>query len=285
MDKKTIRNIGIFIFVALASGWFGLLIDKFVAPQPNGDSLGMGVWLILPLLTTILLRLFAGDGWNDIGLKPNFKGNVKWYFISLIIFPIVTITILAIGKLSGWMNFSNFRIDAYLMGFASTLIVNFIKNIFEESVWRGYLAAKLLKLKAKDIWIYLIVGGVWGMWHLPYYLFFLPKSDMFQVLPVDRIVFAITAVFSMICWSVMFVELYHITKSIWPVVILHMIEDSLINHLVIDGYITIASGKEILISPIAGIITSIFYVIVGLLLRKNRIMKEKNNILIKNASR
>jgi hypothetical protein len=278
MDKKTIRNISIFIIVALASGWIGLLIDKSLAPQPDGDSLGMGVWLVLPLLTTILLRLFAGDGWKDIGFKPNIKGNVKWYIISLLIFPIVTLSILAIGKLFGWINFSGFRINAYLMGFASTLILNFIKNIFEESVWRGYLAAKLLKLKAKDIWLYIIVGGVWGMWHLPYYLFFLPKSDMYQILPVERIVFAIIAVFTMICWSVMFVELYRITKSIWPVVFLHMIEDSLINHLLIDGYITIDSGKEVLISPIIGIITSIFYVIVGLLLRRNRIIKENNII-------
>jgi Co/Zn/Cd efflux system component len=69
----------------------------------------------------------------------------------------------------------------------------------------------------------------------------------------------------------MFVELYRLTKSIWPVVLLHMIEDSLINHLVIDRHITIVSGKEILVSPIAGIITAILYVGVGLLLRKYRI--------------
>lgn len=280
MYKKTIRNISIFILVALASGWIGLLIDKSLVPHPDGDSLGMGVWLILPLLTTILLRLFAGDGWKDIGLKLNVKGNIKWYIISLLIFPIVTISILAIGELFGWIIFSDFKINAYLMGFVSTLLANFIKNFFEESVWRGYLAAKLLKLKAKDIWLYLIVGGVWGIWHLPYYLFFLPESDMYRVLPVDKVIFAITAVFSMICWSVMFVELYRITKSIWPVVILHMIEDSLINHLVIDGYITISSGKEILISPIIGIITSIFYVIVGLLLRRNKMMKENNTTIM-----
>jgi hypothetical protein len=278
MAKKTIRNLGIFIFVALASGWFGLLIDRSVEQQPNGESLGMAVWLILPLLTTILLRLFAGDGWKDIGIKPNFRGNVKWYLISVIIFPVVTLAVLAIGKLSGWINFSNFRIDAYLVGFAGTLVVNFIKNIFEESVWRGYLTAKLLKLKTKDIRIYLIVGGVWGLWHLPYYLYFLPESDMYQVLPFDRFAFALMAILTMIGWSVMFVELYIITKSIWPVVILHMIEDSLINHLVIDGHITIASGKEILISPIAGIITFVFYLIVGLLLRKNRIKKENNDM-------
>lgn len=280
MNKKTIRNISIFILVALASGWLGLLIDKSIEPQPDGNSLGMGVWLVLPLLTTILLRLFAGDGWEDIGLKLNVKGNVKWYITSFLIFPVVTISILAIGKLSGWITFSNFRINTYLMGFVSTLLANFIKNIFEESVWRGYLAAKLLKLKAKDIWLYLIVGGVWGIWHLPYYLFFLPESDMYKILPVDRVVFAIAAIFSMICWSVMFVELYRITKSIWPVIILHMIEDSLINHLVIDGYITISSGKEILISPITGIITSILYVIAGLLMRRNRILKENNNTIM-----
>lgn len=277
--KNKFQNIGIFIFVALASGWLGLLIDSFIEPQPDGESLGMGVWLVLPLLTTILLRLFAGDGWNDIGLKPNFKGNIKWYFIALIIYPIVTTVILVIGKLSGWINYSNFRMDAYLTGFASTLIANFIKNIFEESVWRGYLAAKLLKLKLKDLWIYFIVGGVWGLWHLPYYLFFLPESVMFQILPVDRYIFAIIAVILMVCWSVMFVELYHITKSIWPVVILHLVEDSLINHLVIDGYITIVPGKEIFISPIIGIIASILYLCVGLLLRRNRLMKENKTPL------
>ncbi len=43
MDKKTIRNIGIFIFVALASGWLGLLIDKSIEPQPDGNSFGIYV--------------------------------------------------------------------------------------------------------------------------------------------------------------------------------------------------------------------------------------------------
>jgi membrane protease YdiL (CAAX protease family) len=281
MDKKTIRNIAIFSLVALASGWLGVWIDQFIEPQSEGETPGMAVWLILPLLTTILLRLFAGDGWKDLGFKPNLSGNVKWYFISIIIFPIVTLSALALGKIFGWISFADFETKAYMAGFLSFLIPNFIKNVFEESVWRGYLTAKLLHLKIKDLWVYLIVGLVWGIWHLPYYLFFLPQSDMYQVLPVDKIMFATMAIFSMICWSIMFVELYHITKSIWPVVLLHMMEDSVLNHLVIDGYITIASGKEILISPIAGIITSLFYVLVGLLLRRARITEAQNNTTLK----
>jgi len=274
MDRKTVRNIIIFIIIALASGWIGLLIDNFLEPQPQKETLGMGLWLVLPFLSTILLRAFMGGGWKDIGFKPNLRGNLKWYFVSIIIFPIVTALILVIGKTSNWISFSNFNTTIFISGFISILAINFIKNIFEEFVWRGYLTTKLLKLKIKDFWLYIIVGGVWGIWHLPYYLFFLSESDIFQILPVSRIIFSLVAIVSMICWSVMFVELYRITKSIWSVVILHAVEDSLINHLVIDVHIIIASGKEILISPIAGIITTIFYLTVGLLLRKRRIEKE-----------
>jgi hypothetical protein len=279
MQNKNIRNIIIFAFVAFGCGWLGVFIDQLVEPQPDGETLGMAVWLVLPLLTTILLRFFASDGWKNLGLKLNLKENAKWYAASLLIYPLVTAIVLAFGKITGWIDFTNFRTEAFLAGFTGMLLPNFVKNIFEESVWRGYLTTKLLNEKIKDIWLYLIVGGIWSIWHLPYYLHFLPEADMYQVLPVGRLAFTFVGIVSMICWTVMYVELFRITKSIWSVVLLHMIEDSLINHLVIDGYITITAGKEILISPIAGIITSILYLGVGLLLRKIRI--NKNNDIIK----
>lgn len=273
MDRKNIRNLSIFTIVSLLCGWFGVFVDKNLPNQPEGDSLGMGIWLVFPLLTVILLRLFAGDGWKDIGLKPNFQGNVKWYTISLLAFPIVTGIVLFIGSLFGWISFS-FRIDDYFSVFAGFLLVNFVKNIFEEFVWRGYLTTKLLKLKLKDIWLYLIVGLIWGLWHLPYYLVFLPESEITQFLPVEKTTFALIAIIIMVCWSVMFVELYRLTKSVWVVVLLHMMEDSIINHLISDTHIVISSGKEIIISPVFGIITSVFYIVLGLSLRKKRIAKE-----------
>lgn len=278
MKRKIIRNVSVFIVLALASGWMGLLADNLSEPQPASETPGMGIWLVLPLLLTIVLRTFAGDGWKDIGFKPNLNNNLKWYVLSIIVFPVVTALVLLIGKVTGWIHFSAFNPPTFASGFASVFIINFIKNIFEEFVWRGYLTVKLLKLQTKDIWLYLIVGGVWGIWHLPYYLFFLPEQDINLVLPVSRITFALIAIVSMICWSVMFIELYRITRSIWSVVILHAVEDSFINHLIIDGHILIAPGKAILVSPIVGIITTVFYLIVGLLLRKNRIKKEKTEM-------
>ena len=134
----------------------------------------------------------------------------------------------------------------------------------------SYLTPKLVKLNFNDWKIYLTVGSVWGIWHLPYFLVFLPETDIQAVLPVSRSIIIIFMIITMILWSVMFIELYRVTKSIWPGVVLHMVEDSLINPLVISGFISIAAGKEILISPIIGIITSILYLLIGFGIRTYR---------------
>lgn len=264
------RNIIIFIAIVLVCGWLGVLVDGFIPGQPQGNTLGMGLWLVLPLLTTIVLRSFAGDGWRDIGFMFHLKGNVKWYIVSLLVYPAVTFTVLLISYLFDWMDFSNFEINTVISVFMGSLLIQFVKNLFEESVWRGYLTSKLLVLKVNDFWLYLIVGGIWGAWHMPYFLVFLSESDIISVLPVNRWLFAIVGIVTMIFWTVMYTEIYLLTKSIWPLVLMHTTEDALVNPLILEGYIQVAQGKEFLVSPTAGIITTFLYLIVGLLLRTKR---------------
>ena len=268
--KTSLRNIMIFIVVVLLCGWFGVVVDKLIPEQPQGDTLGMGIWLISPLLATILLRSFAGDGWRDIGLLPNFKGNLKWYVMALFIYPAVTTLVLLISYVFDWIDFSAFNLSTVLSVFLSGLLIQFVKNFFEESVWRGYLTSKLSNLKVNDFWLYLIVGGVWGAWHIPYFLVFLSESDIISVLPVNRWLFTIIGIVTMICWTVMYTEIYLMTRSIWPLVLMHMTEDALVNPLILDGYIKLAQGKEFLVSPSAGILTTFLYLIVGWLLRGKR---------------
>jgi len=268
--KTSLRNIMIFIVVVLLCGWFGVVVDKLIPEQPQGDTLGMGIWLISPLLATILLRSFAGDGWRDIGLLLNFKGNLKWYVIALFIYPAVTALVLLISYVFDWIDFSAFNLSTVLSVFLSGLLIQFVKNFFEESVWRGYLTSKLSNLKVNDFWLYLIVGGVWGAWHIPYFLVFLSESDIISVLPVNRWLFTIIGIVTMICWTVMYTEIYLMTRSIWPLVLMHMTEDALVNPLILDGYIKLAQGKEFLVSPSAGILTTCLYLIVGWLLRGKR---------------
>lgn len=275
MNKKLFRNTVIFIVIVILSGWIGALVDSLLTEQSKGDSTGMGIWLVLPMLAAIAITIFSRGSWSDIGFKPNFKGNIKWYLIAALIFPVVTAIVLIIGDMTKWIDLSAFDLKPFILLFSSTLLISFIIDIFDGAPLYGYLTSQLVKLNFNDWKIYLTVGIVWGMWHIPYYLVFLPETDMQVVLPVSRTIFSIISIITMICWAVMFIELYRVTNSIWPGVVLHMVEDSLINPLVISGFISIAAGKEILISPITGIITSILYLLVGFGIRAYRRQAKK----------
>jgi membrane protease YdiL (CAAX protease family) len=270
MKAQGTRNFIVFVFVVIASGWLGVWVDSLLEGQQEGNTLGMGLWLVLPLLTVIVLRSFAGDGWKGAGLAPALRTGWPWYLVALLTYPLVTSIVLLAGYATGWIDYSNFRLSALGGVFMSLLLIQFVKNIFEEAVWRGYLTAKLVQRGTGDWALYGIAGVIWGVWHVPYYLHFLPDEMMYTVLPVNKITFAAIAVVSMVAWSVLFVELYRIAGSIWPGVLMHAVEDSLLNPLVIDGYITVAAGKEIWVSPITGILPTALYVAAGLTIRSIR---------------
>lgn len=271
MNNKVIRNIGIFVFVVIISGWSGVLVDYLLAAQHQGDSPGMGVWLSLPLLTAFIIIFFSKVSWRELGIKPNFKGNMKWYLASILIYPLVTSIVMMIGSATNWIDLSAFSFKPFILAFCGTLFVNFIIDVFEETAWRSYLTSQLLKFNLSDWKLYLIIGCVWTLWHIPYYLVFLPETSIQAIMPVSRPVYVLVSFTTFLSWAVMFTELFRVTKSVWPCVLMHMVEDSLINHLVISGHISIAAGKEIFVSPINGIITSILYIAVGLGIRAYRL--------------
>ena len=96
-EKKSLKlYLLIFVFTVLASGWIGVFLDSLLTNQPEGNTLGMGLWLILPFLVSILLRVISRD-WNDFGIKPNLKGNFIWYFTALLIYPFVTVITISIS--------------------------------------------------------------------------------------------------------------------------------------------------------------------------------------------
>lgn len=163
-NRKTVRNLTIFIIPVLVSGWLGRGLDVLMG-NPSAESLGMLVWIITPLGVTLLLRTFAGDGWKDFGIKPNFRGNGLWYVVSILVFPVLTALVLIVGGGLGWVRFPNLSLNSFsllLQAFALGLLPQFIKNIFEEAPWRGYLAPKVYSLGLNDFVGHAIVGLVWG---------------------------------------------------------------------------------------------------------------------------
>ena len=74
MSKRDKINLTLFVFVTITAGIFGYLLDQILTEQPEGNSLGMGLWLVLPFLTGIVLQIINKD-LKQIGAKPNFKNN------------------------------------------------------------------------------------------------------------------------------------------------------------------------------------------------------------------
>jgi membrane protease YdiL (CAAX protease family) len=271
-NKITVRNIWIFSVAVLVSGWVGRGLDALLG-NSSSESLGMLLWILTPLLACILLRLFAGDGWKDFGIKPNFKGNLSGYVISVLVFPVVTVLILIVGKVSGVTSFSGFlsgRTIVFLKVFALGLLPGFLKNIFEEFGWRGYLTPKISSLDVNDFIGHLIVGTVWALWHIPYYLFFLDRVIINNYTTLSLGAFIPLALLSIVAYAFVFGEIRLLTNSIWPAVLMHMVEDALVNPLLIEDFVVIKPGLDFFFSPGVSILVIIFFIATGIALRRLR---------------
>ena len=271
-NQRTIRNLAVFVILVLVSGWLGRGLDELMG-NPSVESLGMLLWIMTPLGVSLLLRAFGGDGWKDFGIKPNFKGNGVWYILAILVFPILTALVLLIGRGLGLITFPNLSpntLGLLLQAFALGLLPQFIKNILEEAPWRGYLAPKVYSLGLNDFVGHAIVGLVWGSWHIPYYLFFLDRALLSNFTTLDLAAYIPLAIGVMISWAIVYGEIRLLTNSFWPAVLMHMVEDAFLIQLFIGNHIQIMPGTDWLISPMNGLLMSLFFIALGVGLRHFR---------------
>lgn len=125
------------------------------------------------------------------------------------------------------------------------------------------MTERLIKLNLSDFKIYYIVTAIWAAWHILYYLFFL-SSDYIQGSRIEALVSIFVVI---VCWIVMFTEIYRLTRSIWPCVIFHAAQNSL---FVIGQYISILKGKELFAGYDTGLISLALCICVGIFIRVYR---------------
>jgi membrane protease YdiL (CAAX protease family) len=274
--KKTIRNLTIFTIAVLSIGWVGHRLDV-VLDNPSSGSLGMLFWIVAPLGSCLLLRGFAGDGWKDFGVRFNFKGNLLGYSFAILVFPVVAILALVIGRFSGAVFFPAFSpgtLGIFLQVFVLGLLPAFFKNIFEEFAWRGYLTPKVHSLNVNDYAGHLIVGLIWALWHIPYYLFFLDRLILGDYTTLNLAVFIPLALVTIVSYSLVFGEIRLLTNSVWPLVLMHAIEDAFVNPLLVEGFIKIKPGMDLFFSPGVSILVVVFFSATGILLHRLRHKKQ-----------
>ena len=268
-NKRTLRNVILFSFVAVVCGWVGVGVDKLLGQPSNLESLGALIFISSPILCMVLLRLFGGDGWKDLPLKPNFRRNARWYLFAIVVYPVVIGITLFVGKLFGWVDVSRFSIAAYSPVFIAAFLPQCLKNIFEESVWRGYLTVKVEQLTQNEWLVYLVVALVWQVWHLPYYLILLDDAYLASFFPFGNVLFVVTSFVVIGVWTIMYTEIFFLSRSLLLVVLMHAMEDSL-NPLISDGFAVVSPDKALLVSPSFGLIPLLLYLVIGLWLRRIR---------------
>ena len=268
-NKRTLRNVILFSFVAVVCGWVGVGVDKLLGQPSNLESLGALIFISSPILCMVLLRLFGGDGWKDLPLKPNFRRNARWYLFAIVVYPVVIGITLFVGKLFGWVDVSRFSIAAYSPVFIAAFLPQCLKNIFEESVWRGYLTVKVEQLTQNEWLVYLVVALVWQVWHLPYYLILLDDAYLASFFPFGNVLFAVTSFVVIGVWTIMYTEIFFLSRSLLLVVLMHAMEDAL-NPLISEGFAVVSPDKALLVSPSFGLIPLLLYLVTGLWLRRIR---------------
>ena len=273
--NKIIRNIVIVALFTVGGGWLGIWLNNVTGNvQPPMQSLGVLIWLATPALAGFFLRAFAGDGWKDSGFGPNLLSGWKWYLAAILVYPLAALLTFGLGALFGITSADGFAtqgISAYVSAASIMLVGSLMKNIFEEFAWRSYLTPRLDAAKVHPILNHLIVGVLWWSWHLPYYYHFLDRSVLISSITTSIPVFLAIGLFVMFPTAILFGELRLISKSVWPVFVLHNVINALSMPLIVNGFIKVNGSMAPIFTPTnEGIITSILFGVAGWVLYQHR---------------
>lgn len=257
--KKTIRNILIFSVLVNVVAWLGPLLGG----DPNSPGLGFLVWGTAPIIVSLLMRTVTRD-WSDLGIKPAFRKNLRWYIVSLLAYPVAIAFTLFVGSLISATSFTNFSFGSFVQALLPALVIFFLFAIFEEVGWRGYLAPKMYSLGINTFLAHALVAVVWAAWHLPYIYQLSNYTSEGLATYIPRLFLGAFA------FSIVYGEIRILADTFWPAVLMHWVGNSIANPLV-AGFVVFATGREYLGSiGVDGIIMIIFFSLLGAALNRYR---------------
>lgn len=280
--NKIIRNIVIVALFTVGGGWLGIWLNNITGnTMPPMQSLGALVWLTTPALSGIFLRAFAGDGWKDSGFGLNLISGWKWYLVAILVYPLAALLTFGLAALFGIASTDGFAAQgfpAYLSVAGTMFVGSLMKNIFEEFAWRGYLTPRLEAAKVHPMLNHFIVSILWMTWHLPYYYYYLDRAVLNSAITTSIPVFIIAGYIVMFPTAILFGELRLLSKSVWPVFLLHNVINALSMPLLINGFIKLNGPLGFVFSPTnEGVITALLFGIVGWMLYQYRMKKQASS--------
>ena len=245
--KSFIFRLILFFAMTVIISWAGVFATINNSTE-NTKNLGMTVWLLTPFFVSLLLRLFTRD-WKDFGIRFRFKYAGKGYLYSLLIYPAIIVIILLLGGLTKAVSFQNFNVHLFLETLAVSAAPTLIKNIAEEFSWRGYMTPKIHAVTGNAATGDLITGLLWGLWHIPYYLFLIDRAELKAYTALSMPVFLPMVILGITVSGALFGRIRTSTGSVWPCVLMHTVSNILTVTLLTGEYIQVNSNTEMLFTP------------------------------------
>jgi membrane protease YdiL (CAAX protease family) len=269
--KQIYRNLIIFSVVTLGVGWLGVALNRATqAPDPQ-QGLGSLVWIVIPMGTGLILRAFGGDGWSNLGLKPNLRSGWPWYVAAIAIFPLVSLLLFGLGPVVGafsWAGFAEQGLGRFVLLVALSFASSFVKNIFEEFAWRGYLTSRFDALRLNPFINHLLTGLIWAGWHVPYWLFIV---DVRQFTSLDTPAFIVVGIFTLVVTAITYGELRLLSQTVWTAVILHSVANAITATFLLDGFVELEGALGAVFSPgNDGVVHSVLFALIGVGLYRYR---------------
>jgi membrane protease YdiL (CAAX protease family) len=127
------------------------------------------------IVAILLTAIFEGTNSLKLLLKQLLKWKVsfKWYAFVLVIGALVSGFSLLMFLL---ITRQKIQLEPAYSLFFFMLIFLFFSPFWEEIGWRGYLLPRMLK-RFSPLQASLIIGFIWGLWHLPIYFAINPYGD------------------------------------------------------------------------------------------------------------
>lgn len=269
--SKNKKVIILYIAITMALTWLlqfmpliiGLDIENTSISSFDFASLFFDLGGMMPTLIGVIFVLvfYTKDGIKDF-LKRCFVPNkecISAILISLVLICTEVFVTQMISRLLGAENlgFEGIKLIAQNpLYFFYFLFWGIISGPFsEEFGWRGFLTDRLFR-KDKLLQMSLLIGFVWGIWHLP--LYFYPaqiQHDWFMINPILGLLFIVSCMSAALVYTTIYVVA---KRKIFPIFFLHMFKNIILTGAMIypfsDTYSVVVVFVEIVMDVL-------FYVI------------------------
>lgn len=200
-----LRRYPLVFFFALAYlfAWLEVLI-----PHPVFAILAVAG----PTIAAVIIVAALATGENLLARLFRWQAGAFWYAVAILGEPLLALGAVLILALLGQLP-TNFAAALPLGAVPAIFIGRLLTNVWEEIGWRGF-ALPRLQARTNALVASLILGLLWGLWHLPIYV----VGDTAQVELPFLLLLADTILISVVyTWlynntegSLLFVTLFHV---------------------------------------------------------------------------